>query len=117
MKLTKEELDARLAQIEDMERVLDKLKNEVKAHNILAKIERDFANAEMEVDVVQFDNGKRYVLANMGTQLEYNGVTYRYVNIYGYPLKKDNTKSVRCVNLYSGFRAKVIGKLEDLQNG
>lgn len=113
--LTKEQLDEKLTKIEEMESVLKSLKEEVKVHNILTAIRDKFGEVELMKDIIQQDNGKRYVLVDINTQMLYND-SYCYVNIYGYQVRKDLTLSVRCVRIWEFYNAKVIGKLEDLQN-
>lgn len=114
--LTKEQLDERLAKIKEVESVLKSLKDEVKAHNILSVIKDTFGEVELMKDVIQQTDAKWYVLADMETQMRYND-TYHYINIYGYQVKKDLTLGVRCVAIWTRFGTKIIGKLEDLQNG
>ena len=114
--LTKEQLDEKLAKIKEVENVLKGLTDEVKECTILNKIKKDFGEIELMTSVIEYDNGNRFILANMETQMQYNS-NYRYPNIYGYRVKKDLTLSVRCVVLWAFHGVKVIGKLEDLQNG
>ena len=114
--LTKEQLDERLAKIKEVKAVLKGLEDEVKEHTILSEIKSKYGEIELMTDVVQYDNGKRYVLADMETQMRYNS-NYHYPNIYGYQVKKDLTLSVRCIAIWAFYGTKIIGKLEDLQNG
>lgn len=114
--LTQEQLDERLAKIKEVQSVLKSLENEVKVHNILSAIKDQFGEVELMTDVIQQDDGKRYVLADMETQMRYND-HYKYINVYGYQVKKDLTLGVRCVAIWAFHSTKFIGKLEDLQNG
>lgn len=114
MKLSKEELDKRLVQIKEKEGELDKLKDEVKEHTILTKIEDLFGEIEMMTDVIEeIVSGKRYVLADMETQKRYNDC-YDYVQLQIRQVKKGLILSSRTVPFYVLRKWKHIGKLEDL---
>lgn len=114
--LTKEQLDEKLAKIKEMESVLKGLKDEVKAHTTLSEIKSKYGEIELMTDVIQYDDGNCVVLADMETQMQHNR-NYGCPTIYGYRIKKDLTLGVRCVPIWASYGTKIIGKLEDLQNG
>ena len=117
MILTDEQLNERYAKIEEVEKLLTDLKNEVKEHTILTKIKDTFGEIEMMTDVIEeVISGKRYVIADMETHKRYNDC-YDYVQLQICQVKKDLTLSSRITPLYVLRKWKRIGKLEDLQNG
>lgn len=117
MILTDEQIEERIAKINELKDVMRGLENEVKQHHIERQIQELLGeNVELMQDVIEFPSGIRMVLVDMNTQLGYNH-SYAYPDVYGLKVKKDLTLGCRCQCIYNLRYGKVIGKLEDLRNG